>query len=62
MSKKNFVSLILGTVGGILFALGMCMWYDIRRADIIPRAYRLSEAMRTNFMACRRRRHMPIIP
>lgn len=25
MSKNNFVSLILGTVGGILFALGMCM-------------------------------------
>lgn len=25
MCKKNFVSLILGTVGGILFALGMCM-------------------------------------
>ncbi|MGN0379952.1 MAG: hypothetical protein ACI4EU_10215 [Butyrivibrio sp.] len=25
MSKKNFVSLILGTVSGILFALGMCM-------------------------------------
>ena len=25
MSKKNFVSLILGTVGGILFALGACM-------------------------------------
>lgn len=25
MSKKNFVSLILGTIGGILFALGMCM-------------------------------------
>lgn len=25
MSKKNFVSLILGTVGSILFALGMCM-------------------------------------
>ena len=25
MSKKNFVSLILGTVGGIPFALGMCM-------------------------------------
>ena len=25
MSKKNFVSLIFGTVGGILFALGMCM-------------------------------------
>ena len=25
MSKKNFVSLILGTVGGVLFALGMCM-------------------------------------
>ena len=25
MSKKNFISLILGTVGGVLFALGMCM-------------------------------------
>lgn len=25
MKKKNFVSLIMGTVGGILFALGMCM-------------------------------------
>lgn len=25
MAKKNFISLILGTVGGILFALGMCM-------------------------------------
>lgn len=25
MLKKNFISLILGTVGGVLFALGMCM-------------------------------------
>jgi len=25
MSKKNFVSLVLGTLGGMLFALGMCM-------------------------------------
>lgn len=25
MSKKNFISLIFGTIGGILFALGMCM-------------------------------------
>lgn len=25
MKKKNFVSLILGTVGGVLFAIGMCM-------------------------------------
>ena len=25
MAKKNFISLILGTIGGILFALGMCM-------------------------------------
>ena len=25
MSKKNFISLILGIIGGILFALGMCM-------------------------------------
>lgn len=25
MSKKNFISLILGTIGGVLFSLGMCM-------------------------------------
>lgn len=25
MSKKNFITLILSTIGGILFALGMCM-------------------------------------
>lgn len=25
MEKKNFVSMIMGVIGGILFALGMCM-------------------------------------
>lgn len=25
MSKQNFITLILGTIGGILFALGICM-------------------------------------
>ena len=25
MKRKNFVTLILGTIGGMLFALGMCM-------------------------------------
>lgn len=25
MSKKNFITLVLAVVGGILFALGMCM-------------------------------------
>ena len=25
MKKRNFVALILGTVGGVFFALGMCM-------------------------------------
>ena len=25
MKKENFVALILGTIGGILFAIGMCM-------------------------------------
>ena len=25
MKKKDFVTLIMSTVGGILFALGMCM-------------------------------------
>jgi len=25
MEKKNFVSMIMGTIGGILFAIGICM-------------------------------------
>ena len=25
MEKKNFITLVLGTIGGLLFALGMCM-------------------------------------
>lgn len=25
MKRENFISLILGTIGGLLFALGMCM-------------------------------------
>ncbi|MFC5222140.1 hypothetical protein [Bifidobacterium leontopitheci] len=25
MTRKNFVSMILGAIGGVLFALGMCM-------------------------------------
>lgn len=25
MKKKNFITLLLGTVGGLLFSLGMCM-------------------------------------
>lgn len=25
MKKKNFVSMIMGTIGGVLFALGVCM-------------------------------------
>lgn len=25
MKKSNFVAMVLGTIGGILFALGMCM-------------------------------------
>jgi len=25
MKKNNFVSLVMGTIGGILFAIGMCM-------------------------------------
>lgn len=25
MKKKNFVSMIMGTIGGILFAIGLCM-------------------------------------
>ena len=25
MKKENFITLVLGTVGGLLFELGMCM-------------------------------------
>ena len=25
MKKSNFTALVLGTIGGVLFALGMCM-------------------------------------
>jgi hypothetical protein len=25
MKKKNFISMLMGTVGGILFSIGMCM-------------------------------------
>ena len=25
MTKKNFITLILGVIGGLLFAIGMCM-------------------------------------
>lgn len=39
MKKKDFASLILGTVGGLLFALGMCMGlipeWDARQPGII---------------------------
>ena len=37
MKKSSFVAMILGTIGGILFALGMCMalipeWNAFRQA------------------------------
>lgn len=40
MKKENFVSLILGTIGGILFSLGMCMalveeWASLRQGVIV---------------------------
>ena len=40
MKKKDFVTLILSTVGGILFALGMCMgllpeWGAFRQGIVI---------------------------
>ena len=43
MLKKNFVSLILATVGGILFALGMCMallpaWGAFRQGVVLGAA------------------------
>ena len=36
MSKKNFVSLILGIIGGVLFALGMCMAMLPEWGDFTP--------------------------
>ncbi len=39
MKKKNFVTLILSVVGGLLFALGMCMAllpeWDVRTEGIV---------------------------
>ena len=40
MKKKDFVTLILSTIGGILFALGMCMallpeWDAMRQGIVI---------------------------
>ena len=40
MKKKNFVTLILSTVGGILFALGMCMallpqWHAMEQGVVV---------------------------
>ena len=40
MKKKNFVTLIMSTIGGILFALGMCMglipeWNALNRGIVI---------------------------
>ena len=40
MKKENFVSLLMGTVGGILFSLGMCMcliaeWETMKEGVVI---------------------------
>ncbi len=40
MKKSNFVAMILGTIGGILFALGMCMclipeWNAVRQGVVM---------------------------
>lgn len=40
MKKKNFITLIMGSVGGILFALGMCMcllpqWNAFRQGVVV---------------------------
>lgn len=40
MKKENFVSLLLGTIGGILFSLGMCMcliaeWNTMKEGVVI---------------------------
>ncbi|MBW3088220.1 hypothetical protein KIH77_05680 [Bifidobacterium sp. 82T24] len=40
MTKKNFISMILGTIGGVLFAIGMCMgllpeWHAFNQGIVI---------------------------
>lgn len=40
MKKENFISLIMGTIGGLLFALGMCMcliseWHTFKPGIIL---------------------------
>lgn len=40
MKKENFVTLVMGTVGGLLFALGMCMcmlaeWNAFRQGIVV---------------------------
>lgn len=40
MKKKDFVTLILSTIGGVLFGLGMCMallpeWHAMRQGIVI---------------------------
>lgn len=40
MKKKNFVTLIMGTIGGILFAIGLCMtllpeWNAFRQGVVV---------------------------
>ena len=40
MEKKNFIALVLGTIGGLLFSLGMCMallpeWEMLEEGKII---------------------------
>ena len=40
MTKKNFITLILSTVGGIVFALGMCMamipeWNALKQGIVV---------------------------
>ena len=43
MEKKNFLSLIMGTVGGILFGIGMCIcmlpeWNAFRQGIVVSSA------------------------
>lgn len=40
MKKENFISMLLGTIGGILFAIGMCMcmikeWNAFRQGIVV---------------------------
>lgn len=64
MKKSNFVALILGTIGIVFFALGMCMCllpeWDMFRQGIVSGAVGLAVLLITVFVWRRMEKKAPI--